>query len=256
MPDQVSPEFALTTTFSPVRRQTLAAFMSASSEPGPGYGKLRVLQLPRNSVIPGPLQVQNTFESDPEVAQQLSLLRRGGSEVELGNLLSLPVAGGFLYVEPVYVRASTEGYPLLRRVLVSFGTQVAFEANLSDALAKVLGLSVSNADDTKDNGKKDQTKTTPEERLTKALADADAALKAANEALRNGDFTAYGEAQAELEDAINRAIEAQRQLATTDANVEPLPEPTVEASPSPSPSLEVSPSPEVAASAAPSAVAG
>jgi len=241
MPDQVAPEFALTTTFSPVRRQTLAAFMSASSEAGAGYGKLRVLQLPRNSVIPGPLQVQNTFESDPDVAQQLSLLRRGGSEVELGNLLSLPVAGGFLYVEPVYVRASTEGYPLLRRVLVSFGQQVAFEENLSDALAKVLGLSVPDDSDTKNDDKKGQDKTTPEQRLTKALADADAALQAANEALRNGDFTAYGQAQSELEDAINRAIAAQRQLAQSDANVEPLPEPTPEASPSPS--LEVSPAP-------------
>lgn len=247
MPDQVSPEFALTTTFSPVRRQTLAAFMSASSEPGPGYGILRVLQLPRNSVIPGPLQVQNTFESDPDVAQQLSLLRRGGSEVELGNLLSLPVAGGFLYVEPVYVRASTEGYPLLRRVLVSFGTQVAFEANLSDALAKVLGTEVSGSD-SKGGDKKDTAKTTPEQRLTKALADADAALKAADEALRSGDFEAYGKAQSELEDAINRAIAAQRQLAASDAAVEPLPEPT------PSPSLEASPAPEVSQTAAPASL--
>jgi uncharacterized membrane protein (UPF0182 family) len=248
----VAPEFALTTTFSPVRRQTLAAFMSASSEPGPGYGILRVLQLPRNSVIPGPLQVQNTFESDPEVAQQLSLLRRGGSEVELGNLLSLPVAGGFLYVEPVYVRASTEGYPLLRRVLVSFGTQVAFEANLSDALAQVLGTSVSSGDEDKGDGKKDAEKTTPEERLTRALADADAALAAANEALRNGDFTAYGKAQAELEDAIERAIQAQRQLAQAggaQAPVEPLPEPA------PSPSLEVSPAPEETAAPVPAPTA-
>ena len=230
MPDQVSPEFALTTTFSPVRRQTLAAFMAASSEPGPGYGRLRVLQLPRNSVIPGPLQVQNTFESNPEVASQLSLLRRGGSEVELGNLLSLPVAGGFLYVEPVYVRASQDGYPLLQRVLVSFGTQVAFESNLGDALAKVLGASVS---EEQDQGKGDKSKqTTPEQRLTKALADADAALQAAEEALQKGDFAAYGKAQDELQDAIDRAIEAQRQIAKTDATVEPLPE----ASPSPSPS--------------------
>ncbi|MCU0294558.1 MAG: UPF0182 family protein, partial [Candidatus Nanopelagicales bacterium] len=187
MPDQVSQEFALTTTFSPVRRQTLAAFMSASSEPGPGYGRLRVLQLPRNSVVPGPLQVQNTFESDPDVATQLSLLRRGGSEVELGNLLSLPVAGGFLYVEPVYVRASQDGYPLLRRVLVSFGTQVAFERNLSDALAVVLGTAV---EEEQDQGKGDKSQSTPEQRLSKALADADAALKAAEEALQEGDFTA------------------------------------------------------------------
>lgn len=251
MPDQVSPEFQLTTTFSPVRRQTLAAFMTASSEPGPGYGRLRVLQLPRNSVIPGPLQVQNTFESNPEVASQLSLLRRGGSEVELGNLLSLPVAGGFLYVEPVYVRASQDGYPLLQRVLVSFGQEVAFERNLSDALAKVLGASVAD-DQTQDKDKDKQT--TAEQRLTRALADADAALKAAEEALQEGDFAAYGEAQNDLEDAIDRAIEAQRQIARTTEEVEPLPEesPSPEASASPeapldagTPAPEAVPAPEV-----------
>ncbi len=238
MPDQVSQEFALTTTFSPVRRQTLAAFMSASSEPGPGYGKLRVLQLPRNSVVPGPLQVQNTFESDPDVATELSLLRRGGSEVELGNLLSLPVAGGFLYVEPVYVRASQDGYPLLRRVLVSFGTQVAFERNLSEALAKVLGTSVEGEQEQNKGGK---NQTTPEQRLSKALADADAALRASEEALQSGDFAAYGEAQDALEDAINRAIEAQRELARTNEDVEPLPEATP--APEDGASPEVSPSP-------------
>ena len=68
--------------------------MAVSSEPGEDYGKMRVLQLPSNTTIPGPQQVQNNFESDPTVAQQLSLLRRGGSDVELGNLLSLPVAIG------------------------------------------------------------------------------------------------------------------------------------------------------------------
>ena len=245
MPDQVSPEFQLTTTFSPVRRQTLAAFMTASSEPGPGYGRLRVLQLPRNSVIPGPLQVQNTFESNPEVASQLSLLRRGGSEVELGNLLSLPVAGGFLYVEPVYVRASQDGYPLLQRVLVSFGQQVAFERNLTDALAKVLGASVP-----EQQGKGKTKQTTPEQRLTKALADAEAALQASEQALQKGDFAAYGQAQDDLSDAINRAIEAQRQIAQTSPQVEPLPEtsPAQQASPSPSESLDVgTPAPDASA---------
>lgn len=245
MPDQVAPEFSLTTTFSPVRRQTLAAFMSASSEPGPGYGRMRVLQLPRNSVIPGPLQVQNTFESDPEVATQLSLLRRGGSEVELGNLLSLPVAGGFLYVEPVYVRASQDGYPLLRRVLVSFGNQVAFERNLQEALAKVLGASVPGGQDGKSDGK--SSKAGPQQRLAKALADAESALQASQEALKAGDFTAYGKAQKDLEDAIARAVEAQQQIAAKGGQSEPKPVPTPE--PEPSPSQTVAPPPATAAPA-------
>ena len=52
--------------------------------------------------------------------------------------------------------------------------------------------------------------TTPAQDLTRALADADAALRASERALRDGNFTAYGKAQDDLQDAINRAIDAQR----------------------------------------------
>jgi hypothetical protein len=105
--------------------------MAANSAPGPDYGSIRVLQLPRNTTIPGPQQVQNNFESDPVVSSQLNLLRRGGSTVVLGILLSLPVADGMLYIEPVYVQAVGEqGYPLLQKVLASYGSEVAMEDNL------------------------------------------------------------------------------------------------------------------------------
>jgi len=70
----------LTTTFAPVNRETLAAFMAVNATPGPDYGQIRVLQLPRNTTIPGPGQVQNNFEAQPSVAETLSLLRRGPGE--------------------------------------------------------------------------------------------------------------------------------------------------------------------------------
>lgn len=250
MPDQATQEFALTTTFSPARRQTLAAFMAASAEPGPGYGTLRVLQLPRNSVIPGPQQVQNSFESDPEVATQLSLLRRGGSEVDLGNLLSLPVADGFLYVEPVYVRASTEGYPLLRKVLVAFGQQVAFEDTLADALAKVLGetaaQSAADKNSAKNNKQDGQPKSDAQQDLDKALQEAEQALSAAEKALAAGDFTAYGKAQEDLAQAIQDARDAQKRLVAKGAAGQQSPAPGESVAPEPS----VSPEPAASESAA------
>ncbi|MGB2737215.1 MAG: UPF0182 family protein, partial [Candidatus Nanopelagicales bacterium] len=160
MPGQTDPTFSLTTTFAPVNRQTLAAFMSANSAPGAEFGKFQVLQLPRNTTIPGPAQVQNNFESNPEVATQLSLLRRGGSEVDLGNLLSLPVGDGMLYVEPVYVRASQDGYPLLQKVLVGFGEKVAMKETLPEALAAV-GVVPSNAKPNSGGGGGGKKPTTP-----------------------------------------------------------------------------------------------
>ena len=69
MPGQSSAAFSLTTTFAPQKRETLAAFMAVNAEPGPDYGTIRLLRLPRNTTIPGPGQVQNNFESDPLVSR-------------------------------------------------------------------------------------------------------------------------------------------------------------------------------------------
>jgi uncharacterized membrane protein (UPF0182 family) len=234
MPSQTRPTFSLTTTFAPQRRQTLAAFMSANSEPGPDYGKLRVLQLPSNTTIPGPAQVQNNFESDPVVAQQLSLLRRGGSDVELGNLLSLPVAGGVLYVEPVYIRATgTEGFPLLQKVLVGYGTKVAFRDTLGQALADVFGTETTPTTPTNPEEPQPPSDLTAQEQLVAAIAAAQTAYDDGRAALAKGDFTAYGLAQERLARALDQAAAAQKELGLTGAET-----------PAPSPSASVVPGDE------------
>lgn len=231
MPGDKTTNFSLTTTFAPQRRQTLAAFMAVSSDPANDYGKIKVLQLPSNTTIPGPQQVQNNFESDPTVSSQLSLLRRGGSEVELGNLLSLPFNDGLLYVEPVYIRATTDGYPLLRKVLVGYGSNVAMEDTLDVALAKVLNISPTaipekdpgaNQDPTSDSANGGMvtpskpstpaTPTDPSKQLAAAIAAANAAFEQGQAALRKGDFTAYDTAQKQLEAALKRAAAAQAEL--------------------------------------------
>jgi uncharacterized membrane protein (UPF0182 family) len=223
MPGASGPAFSLTTTFAPQRRQTLAAFMAVNSEPGENYGEIQVLQLPSNTTIPGPQQVQNNFESDPAVSSQLNLLRRGGSEVELGNLLSLPFNGGLLYVEPVYIRASAEGYPLLRKVLVGYGANVAMEDTLDKALAVVFGTSVTPTPEAvpdPETGEPMTPEVVPETPstgdpvvdLANAIADAQAAYEEGRAALARGDFAAYGVAQDKLAAALDRAAAAEAQL--------------------------------------------
>jgi uncharacterized membrane protein (UPF0182 family) len=198
-------------------------------------------------VIPGPVQVQNNFESNPEVGSLLNLLRRGGSEVELGNLLSLPIGDGILYVEPVYIRAAAgESYPLLRRVLASFGDKVVFEENIDRALEVLLGKAPPSSG-LDEGALPEQTDTAapeqvepglpeefeppvpeaippapviedPEAELADALADMQSAVEAGRRALANGDFTAYGQAQRQLEDALARAVAAERALRAAGVN--------------------------------------
>ena len=240
LPGSPEPVFSLTTTYAPQRRDTLAAFMGVNSEPGPDYGTIRVLQLPSQTTIPGPKQVQNNFESDPTVASQLSLLRRGGSDVDLGNLLSLPVAGGVLYVEPVYVRATSgEGFPLLQKVLVGYGSKVAMRDTLQQALSDVFdGVPVTPPDNGNGNETPTPTPTptpgegTAEQRLAQAISDAQVAYAAGQEALKVQDWVAYGQAQTDLQAALDAAAAASVELGIA-TPVTPSPDATPSATPSP-----------------------
>ncbi len=213
LPGQEKAAFSLTSSFVPRgNRQNLTAFASVNSDFGPDYGKISLLQLPRSTNIPGPSQVASNFEAKPEVAQALSLLRQGGSDVVLGNLLTLPVGGGLLYVQPVYVRATANNaaYPLLQKVLVSFGDVIGFDNTLKGALDQVFGgNSGTNLNNTSQTNTGGSTPTVSNS-VKSALENAKAALADAQAALRRGDFTEYGKAQDRLEAAIAAAIAAQR----------------------------------------------
>ena len=208
LPGEKSLSFMLATPFVPRGgRENLSAFAAVNASPGDEYGKITVLQLPRSTNIPGPTQVASNFEAKPEVATTLSLLRQGGSDVVLGNLLTLPVGGGLLYVQPVYVRATANAaaYPLLQKVLVSFGDQIGFDDNLKGALDQVFG---GNSGTSASGGASGGTTATTSS-LSAALNSARQALADAQRALTKGDFAAYGKAQDRLKSAINAAISAQ-----------------------------------------------
>ncbi len=209
LPNQKEPAFSLTTPFVPRGvRENLTAFAVVNSKPGPDFGKITVLQLPRSTAISGPSQIASNFEAKPEVANTLSLLRQGGSDVVLGNLLTLPVGGGLLYVQPVYVRATSNAaaYPLLQKVLVSFGDQIGFDSSLKGALDQVFG---GNSGTSTATGSPTPNATDSSSNLASALASAKQAMADAQTALSKGDWVAYGRAQDRLKSAIAAAIAAQ-----------------------------------------------
>ena len=223
LPGEAEPSFKISTTFVPRGgRENLSAFAVVGSDPGEGYGKWTVLVLPRSTNVAGPSQVASNFEAKPEVALELSLLRQGGANVVLGNLLTLPVGGGLLYVQPVYVQATanTAAYPLLQKVLISFGDQIGFADTVAGALDQVFGgnsggelgtgTSSQGGGTSGDTPSGTGTTSTGNAALDAALRSAQQALRDADAALKAGDFTAYGKAQARLKSAIEAAISAQR----------------------------------------------
>lgn len=212
MPGDSKSAFSLTSTFAPAKRPSLAAFMAVNSDPGPDYGRIRILQLPSQTTIPGPVQAQNIFESDATISTALSLLRKGGSDTVQGNLLSLPVGGGILYVQPVYVKSTgAGGFPLLRKVMVGFGQKVVLADTVSAALEQVLG---GGAVDPGNGGTVDPNQTA-RAKLVAALTAAQTAYAEGEAALKQGDFAAYGAAQKRLAVALAQAEAAAADIKET-----------------------------------------
>ena len=234
-PGDDQERFALTSVFNAIERPNLTAFLSASSDPG-DYGTLRLLRLQNSDAVPGPGQVQNQFSTDAEAAREINLLRQGGSQVQFGNLLTLPVGDGLVYVEPVYVRAAGgESYPLLRYVLAGFGEQVAFEPTLEEALQELFDQEgtteggptppdAAPAPVPGETGAPSPSPTPdpdvtaapapddPRAALEQASADLQQAFADSRAALQAEDFAAYGEAQDRLADAIERVLAAEGAL--------------------------------------------
>jgi len=230
VPGSEKPAFTLYSTFIPdatgtTSRNVLTGYLAVDSDAGATngvrsaeYGKLRLLNLPKANTVPGPGQVQAKFNADPTVSTQLNLLKQGQSKVLNGNLLTLPVGGGLLYVQPVYVQSTGEtSYPLLQKVLVAFGDQIAFEDTLNKALDVLFGgSSGAQAGDTAVPTTGTTTPTTggtttpstttgnpaTDAQLQALLAVAKQAIADKQAALTAGDFAAYGVADKKLSDTV------------------------------------------------------
>ncbi|MFB8178107.1 UPF0182 family protein [Streptomyces sp. NPDC055966] len=212
MPDQGKQSFSLTTTFTPNGRDNLSAFMAVDSDPGTDdYGKIRILKLPTSTTADGPKQVQSLFNSRSDIAETISLLTRGHSKVEYGNLLTVPLDGGLLYAEPVYILGGSKlKYPLMGKVLVSYNGNTAFENTLDQALNKVFGVQGSTTTPPDTGTANPPASKNPT--VQQALDDAQKAFDAGQQALQQSggpDWTAYDKAQKDLKAALKRAEDAQ-----------------------------------------------
>jgi len=230
MPGQEAPSYSLYSTFIPeargqASRNVLRGYLAVDADAGStdgeraeGYGKLRLLTLPEDDNVPGPGQVQNQFNGDPSISAQLNILKQGQSEVINGNLLTVPVGGGLLYVQPVYVKSTGEtSYPLLQKVLVAFGDQIAFQDTLDLALDVLFGGD--SGADAGDNEVEPGTEPTPPpadgeptpevptDEIQTLLNQAAAEIKTKQAALAEGDWAAYGAADARLAEIVAKLLE-------------------------------------------------
>ena len=131
------------------------------------------------------------------------------------------MAGGLLYVEPVYIERAGQdaSYPQLARVLVSYGGRVGYDASLSAALDQVFGAGAGAAaggaapaqgqptPETPPAGgqtpAEGQTPAAPNAAQSAAAQEIRQALNDLKAAQQSGDFAKQGEALAELDRAVS-----------------------------------------------------
>jgi uncharacterized membrane protein (UPF0182 family) len=213
----VATQFSVTSSLVQRGRQNMAAYLAVDSDPqSAGYGMIRVLQLPQDTAILGPQQVQGTFESDPNISSQLSLYRQNGSKVIEGDLITLPVAGGLIYEEPFYIQAagaagstSTGSYPVLKRIAVSFDGNIGFGPTLQNALSQVIpGLSGSGSNTGSGTSSGSGGQGTVGAAVRNYLAQAESDYADAQAALKRGDLGSYQKYIAKMKTALDQAQQA------------------------------------------------
>ncbi len=209
LPGEKKEEFILLTLFNPSRRDNMIAWLAARSDP-PNYGRLLVYDLPKQKLVFGPRQIDARIDQDPVISQQLSLWNQRGSTVIRGSLIALPLDQSLIYVQPLYLAASEQGaVPELRRVIVAYGNQIAMEPTLQQSLVRLFGGRPATG-----------AAPPPAAAATPPSAEGGGARQLgqraleiwnrAQDALRRGDWAAYGAEQKRLEEALRALSQSQR----------------------------------------------
>jgi len=183
LPGEEKEEFVLMTSFTPISKDNMVAWLAARSDEE-NYGKLLLYKFPKDKLIYGPSQIEAKIDQDSEISQQLTLWGQQGSSVTRGNLLVIPIENSILYIEPLYIQSEQGQLPELKRVLVSDGERVAMEENLGLALEALFGK-LKKPKPTDDTG---EIKTKDE-----LVLEANTLYEKVLESMKDGDWAGIGE---------------------------------------------------------------
>jgi uncharacterized membrane protein (UPF0182 family) len=219
MPGQQTGTFSLTSVFVPNERQNIAAYAAVNSDPrSPDYGRWQILRVPAQTQIDGPGQASNAIRTNNAVASMLRPFIQGSAKVTYGNLLTLPLGGGLIYVQPIYTQQQGSGggqYPILQFVVAKFGQEVGIGTTLQEALDQVFkgDAGASTGEDNTGTGSTDGGTANPnqpadQQRARRELQAASQAFQAAQEALKGGNLAEYQEQTQKAQDAVGQALRA------------------------------------------------
>jgi hypothetical protein len=140
LPGEKEPEFLLILPFTPRGKDNLIGWMAARCD-GDHLGNLIFYQLPKQQLMYGPMQIESRIDQDQNISKDLTLWNQQGSHVLRGNIIALPVTGGFLYVESIYIQATEARMPQLKKVVLAMGDRLIYRDTFDEALADLTGAS-------------------------------------------------------------------------------------------------------------------
>ncbi len=203
LPGEQKLTFQLMLPMTPYKRENMIAWMAANCD-FPDYGKLVVYRLSKDRLVYGPMQIEAMIDQDPTISQQLSLWDQKGSKVIRGHLLVIPIENSFLYVEPVYLIAEDVNIPQLIRVIVAYGSKVAMQPTLDEALKAVFSghpvVSTTVSPDRKGPPPAGTLGKASEELLNQVRK----RFNAAQDALKRGNWAEFGQAMDALKELLSR----------------------------------------------------
>jgi uncharacterized membrane protein (UPF0182 family) len=199
LPGETITEYVHMIPFTPRGKPNMVAWLAVRCEPE-RYGRMLLYKLPKDKHIPGPMQVESLISQNPEIAEAMTLWGQAGSQVIRGNLVTIPMDGSFLYVEPLYIQAERVRIPELKRVLMYSGGQVVMGTGVEDALNKLVGRVVEPPDGEPVPGE--------EAGIPDLVRRANEVWSEAQARLRSGDWAGYGALMDELGEIL-RQLERQ-----------------------------------------------
>ena len=208
LPGEPREEFVLLQAFNPSGKDNMIGLMAARAD-APNYGRLIAYKLPRQKLVYGPRNIDARINQDPTISQQISLWNQQGSRVLRGHLFAIPIDQSLIYVMPLYLAAEQGGaLPELRRVIVVYGNQIAMEPSLELSLQRIFGGRLPSAEVApRPVAPGVATAGAPEAALTGSIQRAWEAWQKGQEALKRGDWAAYGQEQKRVEDELRQLRE-------------------------------------------------
>nr|WP_242026749.1 UPF0182 family protein [Phormidium tenue] len=197
LPQLEGEEFMQILPFTPANRDNMIAWMAGGSD-GDNYGKLLLYEFPKQELVFGPTQIEARISQTPEISEQLTLWSQQGSGVIRGTLLVIPVEQSLLYVQPIYLRADQGELPALQRVIVAYSDRVVMRETLTQSLDAIFGDAVAPPPTPAVPG----TEPAPPSTVSDLVQSALESYQSGQQALQQGDWQRYGEAQQQLERAL------------------------------------------------------